>query len=255
MAEFEFGLFTNPHVPRVVTEEDTDILWLRPEGAGFIDIIPPTHSKWQRFPKRLIVRGGDGSVREICQWMHDRGEVRPIGLLPGGTQNVLYHALMELGLKASIKTFLEKTLDDYPENQRLRPGMANDLVFVNHVGLGRVEQHLGRLNARLRLLPNGYRTLVATLLSLAAASLHPGKDFLNLYTITPSIGQLRAFPDQRLLSNALTHVRGIRQISGFCFEDEATGNSIWLDGDTLPYSRQTVLVKRTPYGIPVVAIT
>lgn len=259
MVEYEFGLFTNPHVSRVVAEEDTGILWLRPTGAGFVDSIPPTHSRWQRFPKRLIVRGGDGSIREICQWMHDRKEIRPVGILPGGSQNVLYHALMDLGLKANIKAFLEKSLDDYPEEQRLRPGMINDRVFVNHVGLGHVEQQLGRLNARLRLLPNGCRTLVATLFSLATASANPGKNFLNLYTITPRIGPVLAFPEQRLLNDELTHawIRGgrIRQLRGSWFQDTTVGNYVWFDGDTRYYSQQEVLITRASYGIPVVAIT
>lgn len=199
-------------------------------------------------------------MREICQWMHDRGEVRPVGLLPGGSQNVLYHVLQELGLKSDIKTFLEKTSDDYPEDQKLRPGMINDLVFVNHAGLGNFEQHLGRFNARLRSLPNGYRPLVSAVLSVAAAILYPdgNRELLNLYTITPRIGQVLAFPDQELLSNALTHawIDGlcIKQLQSYCCRDETRGYSIWLDGDTIPYELQGAVIKRAPLGIPMVAI-
>lgn len=280
MAEYEFGLFTNPHVSRAVAEEDTGILWLRPAGAGFVDIIPPTHSRRQRFPKRLIVRGGDGSMREICQWMNDRGEFRPIGLLPGGSQNVLYNALLELGLTSDVKAFLEKETDDYPEDQILRPGMVGNLVFVNHVGFGHFEQHLGEYNKRLRFLPNGRRTLVAALISLVRAACHPNRkeDILNLYTITPTIGQIPAFPEQNLLDGNLTHARvvGVRslvttllywqmgkaapdkimpQLSGSSFAVPPTGNYIWLDGDTVPYVFQEgTLIRRASYGIPMVAI-
>lgn len=279
MAEFELGIFSSPFIPEAVRERVTGMLRRLPEGKTFIDIIPPTHSRWKPFPRRIIVAGGDGSVREILQWMQDRGEVRPVGLMAGGSQNVLYHALMELGLKTSINTFLEKNPDDYPEDQRLKPGMVGDLVFVNHAGLGRFEQHLGEFNRRLRLLRNGQRPFVCALFSLAA-SLNPNgrKDFLNLYTITPTIGQLRAFPEQKLLGNGITHakvssVRGLVQTMIYWqrgqsapnramhqstytrFEDTTGNSSIWLDGDTSAYPRQAVLITRTPYGIPVVAIT
>lgn len=281
MAEYEFGLFTNPHAPKAASEGDADMLWRLPAGAAFMDIIPPTHSRWQRFPKRLIVRGGDGSMREICQWMHDRAEVRPIGLVPRGTQNVLYHVLQELGHQSNVKTFLEKTVDDYLEDQRLRPGMINDLVFVNHVGLGHMEQHLGRFNARLRFLPTRIRVPAAGVLAvLATVARHRDGALFNVFSISPKIGSVEAFPDQRLLDNhQITHGRipSVRKLiialsywqmgkrlpanileveQSSCFINPDMGRFMRIDGDTGPSPSPTgVLIKRASYGIPVVAIT
>lgn len=279
MARSELGIYTNPFVPEIIKKRAVDISQLAP---GFASIIHPFRRK-EPFPNRVIVAGGEGSIRTILQIMHDREEIRPVGLLPGGSQNVLYNALFELDLKSDVKAFLEKGLDEYPEDQRLRLGMINDRVFINHVGLGRFEQYLGEFNNRLRFLPNGRRTLVAALFSLTFATLDPNsrREILNLYTIVPVIGQVPAFPDQRLLSDTLTHARieragslirtlfywqrgkpapngAITQYQYSRFADIATGNSIWLDGDTIPYMLQDMpqgaLIKRTPYGIPIVAM-
>lgn len=280
MTEFELGIFTNPHAPKPMIERAAGMLWRLPLGYSFCDIIPPSR-RYQPFPNRVILVGGDGSIGSFLQMMYDREAVRPVGLLPGGSQNVLYNALFELGLKSDVGTFLKKGLDEYTEDQKLRPGMIGDLVFTNHAGLGRFEQNLGRFNAKLRFLPNGRRTLVSALLSLALAALNPnsGKEVLSLYTITPRIGQVPAFPDQRLLSDSITHarVRNLRalvqtmvywqkgesapnevmtQYQYHQFADVARGDSVWVDGDTIPYPRQAgALIRRAPYGIPMVAIT
>lgn len=277
-AEFELGVYANPFASESVKKRVRGILRFSPKGPTF-RLTSPTY-QYQPIPKRVVVAGGEGSIRTVVQMMYDREVVKPVGLLPGGSQNVLYNALRKLGLQSDAKTFLEKTLDDYPEDQRLRPGVVNNLVFVNHAGFGHFEQHLGELNKRLRFLRNGHRPLVCALLSMAAAILYPdgNRELLNLYTITPRIGQVLAFPDQELLNNNVTHawvegIRGfvrtlsywqrgkpapngaMRQFQSFGFADNAIGSSIWLDGDKIPYDLQGALIKRAPYGIPVVAIT
>lgn len=261
MAEFELGVYANDFAPKPIRRKARDMIRLLPAGQSFYTVIP-RHIENFSDAKRIIVVGGEGSIRRVVQMMHDREVVRPVGLLPGGSQNVLYKTLRKLGLQLDAKTFLEKTLHDYPEDRSLRPGMINDRIFVNHVGLGSLEQQLGRFNAILRFLPNGCRTFAAVPHSLVYAVLDTiisRRRFLNLYTISPRIGQILAFPDQELLSDTLTHVwvggRRIRQLQRFCFKDRMAGNCIWIDGDTTPYSQQEVLITRASYGIPMVAIT
>ncbi|KKQ76773.1 hypothetical protein A3B42_02620 [Candidatus Daviesbacteria bacterium RIFCSPLOWO2_01_FULL_38_10] len=119
MAVLELGIYANPHAPKPIIERATGMLWLLPAGHSFCDIIPPSRI-YQPFPRRIILAGGDGSIRSFLQMMHDRKEVRPVGLLPGGSQNVLYHQLENLGLKMTAREFLERS-----PNRRLRPGMMN----------------------------------------------------------------------------------------------------------------------------------
>ena len=181
--------------------------------------------------------------------------------------------------KVDIKTLiLQRSLITH--NYSFETSSINDSVFINHVGLGRFEQHLGEQNKRLRFLPNGWRTSVSALLSLAltALDIKSGKEVLNLYTITPPIGQVPAFPNQVLFSDSITHAQvtniqglvrtllywqrgkpapngAMAQDQGPQFSDEVRDNSLWLDGDTVPYMLQGALIKRTSYGIPIVAIT
>lgn len=258
-AEFELGVYVNDFAPYPVRRKAREMIQLLPDESNSFYLVISSHLERNRIPEKLAVAGGDGSIGRIMQMLYDQKAIIPVAVLPGGSQNVLYHTLLDLGLTADAGTFLKKPLDDYPENQRLKPGMINKRVFVNHVGLGHFEQHLGRFNARLRFLPSLPRLFLSASLSLAAASLHPGKDFLNLYTITPRVGSVLAFPGQRLLSNELTHAwmrRGwIRQLRGFRFHDATLGNYAWFDGDTRFYPQREVLIARAPYGIPVVALT
>lgn len=77
----------------------------------------------------VIAAGGDGTINQVARGLI--GSQTALGLVPGGTVNVLSRALDSgLGTKAAFKTLLEGAPRDY------WPGMINGIPFLTMAGIG-----------------------------------------------------------------------------------------------------------------------
>jgi diacylglycerol kinase (ATP) len=96
----------------------------------------------------ILAVGGDGTINEIANGMV--GSHIPLGILPGGTANVL---AMELGLGSRIERAIPRLAECAPE--RIAVGrLTNDLgsrYFLMMAGAGLDAEIVYRLNARLKL--------------------------------------------------------------------------------------------------------
>ena len=77
----------------------------------------------------VIAAGGDGTINQVARGLI--GSQTALGLVPGGTVNVLSRALGSgLGTKAAFKTLLEGSPRDY------WPGTINGIPFLTMAGIG-----------------------------------------------------------------------------------------------------------------------
>lgn len=73
----ELGVFINPHADRKTYNAALRIAADAP--YAFIDTIPPTDISKNSFPDRIVVAGGEGSIRTIIQEMYERECLHPKG--------------------------------------------------------------------------------------------------------------------------------------------------------------------------------
>jgi diacylglycerol kinase family enzyme len=93
-------------------------------------------------PDAVIVAGGDGTVSSIAERM--LGSDIPLGVLPGGTMNVLAH---DLGVPKELDRAVDALLDAPVEN--IDVGTVNGKPFLCGSSLAMMP-HLGRLRERAR---------------------------------------------------------------------------------------------------------
>ena len=95
----------------------------------------------------ILAVGGDGTINEIANGMI--GSSIPLGVLPGGTANVL---AMELGLGSRLESAIPRLAECSPE--RIAVGrLTNDLgsrYFLMMAGVGLDAEIVYQLNARLK---------------------------------------------------------------------------------------------------------
>ena len=95
----------------------------------------------------ILAVGGDGTINEIANGMV--GSHIPLGILPGGTANVL---AMELGFGSRIERAIPRLAESAPE--RIAVGrLTNDLgsrYFLMMAGVGLDAEIVYQLNARLK---------------------------------------------------------------------------------------------------------
>ena len=91
----------------------------------------------------IAVCGGDGTVSEVAAGLD--GSAVPLGLLPGGTSNVL---ALELGIPFELPRAEELLLDGVPTDLRL--AHAGERPFLLWTGAGLDARVMGRMNLTLK---------------------------------------------------------------------------------------------------------
>jgi diacylglycerol kinase (ATP) len=100
-----------------------------------VDHFHPIHKKgegMENVPKdaMMIFAGGDGTIYHGIQWMHQHESIRPFGIIPLGTGNVLAKSL---GIPASPKAAVTHLM-----NAKLRPidGFLVNQTYLGIIGAG-----------------------------------------------------------------------------------------------------------------------
>lgn len=242
-------------------------------------------------PRRIIVVGGEGINRIRFQDLYDKGEVRPVGIVGGGTQNVLHRELMDLKRTMTLEEFMETPWDRFPINTFFKPGQVGGAIFNNQYGLGVWERANGRENAMLR---RSNETEDETRKRVRRARYHAFlfrsilriSDRFDMYSVTPHTGGVNAFPEQDITSDEVTRawIEGnpIEQVVKLAItlntfrkgdippesilrREKAKSFNVtigsrkhdtaWIDGDTVPNPASgEAVIARANVAIPVVAI-
>lgn len=238
-----------------------------------------------RLPNRIIIVGGEGSIRATLQKAYDLHQLNPVGIFGGGTNNLFYNHLKALGNSCSWQDFIngQKELNFF----QCRPGMIGNDIFNINLGLGVFEQSQGLINEHLRPFVKGkLRPRLAQVASCVAliCQYREGIPSFEMFSTSPRIGAAIAFPKQRIDASTLAHglilgnsryesvrnllvvflhwqVKSMPPTSAFntnygeSFETSTRLNTIYLDGDTFTKEkREQVLVRRAPKSIPVIAV-
>lgn len=278
MAERRLGIYKNHHASREALKLVDS---LRKAGALCIDT-PKKLEELKVLPERMLVAGGDGSVGMVIQEMFNRREYRPLAILGGGTQNVLYNEHILNGQVMSVIDFIAAS-DEELAQFSFRPGIMGTSVFINQIGFGSYEQADGMLNQHLRPIPKSIRTFFVRGTALCIASLSDGRK-IDIYSIVPRIGRVLAFPEQQL-DTGISHgwiedgkggsrrmvgtLNSWRNIEGkgpngplpeFVKIEKGesfsvlTPRTIWKDGDTVSIIPGYFRIGRANFSVPVVAL-
>lgn len=278
MSELRLGIYRNPYAGSEVLKI---VKGLEKAGALCINSLKELEDL-KVLPQRMMVAGGDGSVGAVIQEMFDRRECRPLGILGGGTQNVLYNEHLLNQRAMNIIEFLTASPDELAKFS-FRPGIMGRIVFINQIGFGSYEQADGMLNQHLRPIPKSIRTFFVRGTALCIASLSDGRK-IDIYSIVPRIGRVLAFPEQQF-DTGISHgwiedgERGSRKLVGtlnswrniegkglngslpeFVKIEKGesfsvlTPRTIWKDGDTVSIVPGYFRIGRTDFSVPVVSL-
>lgn len=275
-ANCEVGLFINPKSNKNALSIAFEIA--KREGVC-VDSIPSSNIHTHAFP-RVIVVGGERSVKTVVESVVNGKSGSVIGIIPGGSGNVTHRELARVGHSTTIEDFFdanEERLADF------YPGITdNNILFNNHVGFGSYERTKGVLNESPGILPSFIRRMSAKIGAVIPATFSDNP--IEIYSVVPHIGKTNVFPEQQMLSldvsrgqivgenkalklgvtllmwslglgnlipNAIFMRTRDRQ-----FTHEAGSDQIWVDGDTFPnQSTSKVIIGRSRQSIKITAIS
>lgn len=238
----------------------------------------------KNWPQKFIVDGGEGSNWVLIQEMFRRGlQIRPIGLMGSGTQNVLFEILKKAGRTMTIDEFREAPADKIPG---FRPGqVGGSALFNNQFAIGAYERQNGEFNKALGFFPKGIRPMLVRGMAGMSAVLSSDTK-IDMYSVVPRIGKVEAFPKQDPFGPNITHAwiegknpsiklakvlflwwrnkippEGLsqnllrtEQAPNFDYVKSFTPTA-WVDGDTMKNPAIGFLhIRRTNFEIPMVAI-
>lgn len=284
---YEIGLYINRYSQ---VEAQRVVFPLLVKKDTYADYIPMV-KRMDELPPKLIVVGGERSIRTVTKEMYRRGQLRPLGILGGGSTNVLYEYLRSTGREMTLQQFREIPPDKFDPKFYFRPGIAKDEKgeieeFNIQMGNGMYEIFSGLSNELLRFIPPQFRPFSSRTLAYVPAIIRKGNT-LDLYSLSPNIGRVRAFPEQDLFGSDITHARIegsridqarkltttlvlwqfhqrppkeiLRIDKGVIFEDHIHSDSAWFDGDVEKHRLKlhgTVIISRVEakLTIPVMAI-
>lgn len=259
MGKEQLGVFINPAARRTAQE------WGRTIAELYhcpIYPIPSEELDFAHLPERVIIVGGEYSLRRVVERMYRSDELRPVGVVGGGTHDVARTLLVNRGLVLSPDEFMSMRNGTFLPQYSYRPGEFDGKIFNNHVGTGVYERTVGEANRLLAFLPRRVSSDLARYASLLLM-IHStgGKDTLNIYSVSPNIGSLKVFPKQDFHGSLLTHASIedqsaanriikllltltfwrlgwlppqtiLRTESAERFNLVLDGESLWIDGDT-----------------------
>lgn len=236
----------------------------------------------------IIIVGGDGSIRRVMEVVYKNSQLdRQLATLGGGTNNVLYKALIKAGAALSLESFLDS--DTSKKRYLLNPGVFGDnQVFTVAVGVGHFEKDAGSFLERFRAYaPRGWRPDIASIASAFSTAVamvkNPNFRPIDLVSVSPDFGSVTLFPQQELHSTLLTHawieekgIEGVRNLfltllywrtggeppQSILQTEQANeftllnhDSTLWVDGDTFfRRNHGNVLVSRAAQALAISAI-
>lgn len=275
MARAELGVYINGTADPEILATAYSIT-----GPGITRISSISELKFRgALPRGFIIAGGEGSIRVVVQEMYKRGEIGPVGLLGGGTQNVLFN---ELGKRQTmtLEEFCDTPSDKFPAELLFHPGQTEDIRFINQFAIGAFEQRNGEINSRLHFLPRGYKPAIVRITAGVIATFSLSRR-IDMFSVVPNIGNVHAFPKQDPFGPEITHawIEGwdaplklaktliywwqnkvpppsvLKTESGLSFSISSHAKKAWVDGDTIPNPNKGEFeIKRTKTPFPVVAL-
>lgn len=230
--------------------------------------------------KRVIIVGGDGSVRTGLNYLMGQDQFPLVGIIPGGTLNVLSRVLVENGLGTTIEEFINIDPLKLPESEQFKPGLVAGRVFTNKASVNQYDRFKIVINERLRgVLSGRTRIKVSHIggLLLSALTIDNQKPLLNAVLTTPYYGEVAVNPEQSLNGDNLTRmsIEGDSTLLMFyklaaClvyfnrqtlpppsllkvefgkeFMMRPVHNGMDLDGDGFPMTKTEVLARRSDRG-------
>lgn len=280
---YEVGIFKNEHARKEALQNVVGIIGKKLHGNTI-----PFSEEIAELPDRLIVVGGERSVRTMVQEMSDRKQWRPVALAGGGAHDVTFNELRKVGRTMTVEEFVETPVDEFPEELLYHPGegvMVGEEygeIFNNHIGLGKYEEASGDMNEVLRFLPPLLRSLAARSLAAPIAVIRSGER-VDIYSVSSHIGYVNAFPEQELQGSDITHAwidgNDLEQAAKlaitlvlwqakmrppetvlhterrYIYNATTNAENVWIDGDTLPNPLHgEVTIKRSDSAFPIVAL-
>ena len=174
-------------------------------GADVLPITFPLQGR-SHTPERLMLVGGESSINAVTQHLYERGQVRPVGILPGVGNNVTRSELIESGATATFDQFMDRGFK-YGERNLFSPLVFRRMVANNQFGIGRIERAFGFYNEVFKGRPYGrlraLRSAVDEVEGYESAGFR--ENILDIYSVVPHIGKLRVFPNQDRLGPDITH--------------------------------------------------
>lgn len=279
----EVGIFVHPYAGQPAQHRAKEISEKTPDSfltAEIDDLIG--------FDGPVLVAGGDGSVRRVVERLCRDENSGPIGVLGGGTNNVLRKALTRKGLTLTLEDLLSGPTEDDLQKFLFKPGLFGQTIFNITVGLGEFEKATGNILESLRgYVPRPFKSKITSLLSvISMARAKPNLFPLDLFSTSPDFGSVTLFPKQELHSSLITHawieepgVSGVSKLAltllfwqaGMepplncikteqreAFEISYKDPRIWIDGDTVQRNLKkhhgNILVSRSAQTVALTAI-
>ncbi|MBI2086289.1 hypothetical protein HYT74_03025 [Candidatus Daviesbacteria bacterium] len=276
MSAVELRVIVNPHSSKSSKDQASKIARMNGSPLHTINSGPNVSSQ------KIIVAGGDGSVRAVLESVYRSEVTKPVGILAGGTNNIIYSILKKSGKVLPASEFVNS--DEFPDDLGFRPGIFQERLFLLHVGLGSFEQLIGSTNEYFRgYLPRKLRPRAAYLCALSKVfNQSDSPHILDVYSTTSHLGYENAFPSQQFHGGLLTrawiesgskreefmklffclvawqlHLRPPSSILSIkqkdLFNTENSPFEAWFDGDNLPVKSGSE-IRRLDFVIPLVAI-
>lgn len=189
-------IYTNPSGQNKLKEQAKTLLGKLPDSS-----LKPLTFPLEEIPdevETVIVAGGDGSVKTVTEALSKQEKPGLLLIMPAGSQNGLYNSLLDTDSTIRLEQLLGKSSNHIPS---FRPGQISGELF-NHVAeitkVGLLEH---QLDERFRkLVPRRVRSFLAAGITMEKTTNHEAKVLM----LSPYIGSLKVFPDQKLYSDYLT---------------------------------------------------
>ncbi|MCL5433124.1 MAG: hypothetical protein M1524_03370 [Patescibacteria group bacterium] len=158
-------------------------------------------------PEVVIVSAGDGSVRAVTDELLTKENPPTLLLMPCGSQNGFYWALVDAGSTVQMDENLERRIDDL---KTFHPGEINGRAFNHFTGWGKLEilHRQNSENLRKKYIPRKSRMYLAGVLSIVSAiktkeEIDPA---IRIVLTSPFVGSLKLLPQQNLYSDNLAEI-------------------------------------------------
>jgi len=236
----------------------------------------------------IVLASGDGVARSVTKKLLEKENPPVLILLPGGSQNGFYHALLDAG---STITPEQLRQGDFNQIPFFNPGETNQQLFNHFAGWGLLEiaHSIESEKLRKKLIPRETRMYFAGFLTTIKhfTSKEKNDPAMRIVLTSPYTGALKMLPEQDLYSDKLAMVcmkggdrlertaragmllfyailgkkppKELVQVEfgkSFEFENrEGKYNRANLDGEIVPLpSRGTIFVARSKKGIRAAAL-